>query len=397
MCLPGRDIITDGNYLNESGRISAYLVKRTQGLCCCFIGEYSNISTDFYSILLKTTHMKYTINLLRISCILILLAASAFNALAQGKTGFHIIKDLPVKSSGGWDYITVDGANKRIYTSHGNQVNILSTTTGDSLGYVPGTPGVHGIALVNYLNKGYISAGRANKVVIFDLNTFKVLGEVTAGTNPDAICYDPFGKKIYAFNGRSKDATVIDITTDKAVATIPLDAKPETGVSDGKGKIYVNAETTNEVVVINATTLKVETRYKIDGGDEPSGLDMDRATNRLFIGCGGNKTMVIMDATNGKNLAKFPIGGCDGLVFDPQLKIAYASNGEGTISAVREISADKFEFIENIVTEPSARTIGIDLITHKLYLPAAKTEPPVAPATRPKQIPGTFHVIEVGK
>jgi len=197
------------------------------------------------------------------------------------------------------------------------------------------------------------------------------------------------------------DATVIDVATDQVVATIPLGAKPETGVSDGKGKVFVNAETTNEVVVINATTLKVEGRYKIDGGEEPSGLDIDRKTNRLFIGCGGNKTMVVMDATNGKNLAKFPIGDCDGLVFDPELKMAYSSNGEGNISAVREVNAEKFEFIENITTEPSARTIGIDLITHKLYLPAAKTEPGVPTATnahpRPKQVPGTFHIIEVGK
>lgn len=344
--------------------------------------------------------MRNVKGLLALGYIYALMVINPFYSIAQEKTGFHVLKDIAIPSSGGWDYITVDGASKRIYTSHGNQVNILSTA-GDSLGYVPNTPGVHGIALVTSLNKGYISAGRANKVIIFDLTTFKVLGEVTAGTNPDAIFYEPFAKKIYAFNGRSMDATVIDVTTDKVVATIPLGAKPETGVSDGKGKVFVNAESTNEVVMINATSLKVEARYKIESGEEPSGLDIDRKTDRLFIGCGGNKTMVVMDATNGKNLAKFPIGGCDGLVFDPELKTAYASNGEGTISAVKEVSPDKFEFIENITTEPSARTIGIDLVTHKLYLPAAKTEPGVPTATnaypRPKQISGTFHIIEVGK
>lgn len=339
-------------------------------------------------------------NFKKLSAIAFILIASQYQANAQSKTGFHVIKDMHIASSGGWDYITVDGANKRIYTSHGNQVNVLSTT-GDSIGYIPNTPGVHGIALVTALNKGYISTGRANKVIVFDLKTFKVLSEIPAGTNPDAIFYDAFSKKVYAFNGRSKDATVIDVDKDIVVATIPLDAKPETGVSDGKGKIFVNAETTNEVAVINATTYKVEARYKIEAGEEPSGLDIDTKTNRLFIGCGGNKTMVIMDATNGKNLAKFAIGDCDGLVFDPILKMAYSSNGEGTISAVKEVSADKFEFVENITTEPSARTIGIDLLTHKLYLPAAKTEPVAAttanPKPRPKQVPGSFHIIEVGK
>jgi YVTN family beta-propeller protein len=236
---------------------------------------------------------------------------------------------------------------------------------------------------------------------VFDLKTNDTLKRIPAGTNPDAIFYDEYSKKVYAFNGRSKDATVIDVATDKVVATIPLGAKPETGVSDGKGKIFVNAETTNEIVMINANTYKVEARYKINEGEEPSGLDIDTKTNRLFIGCGGNKTMVVMDAANGKNLAKFPIGGCDGLVFDPELKLAYTSNGEGTISVVREVNANKFVFVETIQTEPGARTIGIDLLTHRLYLPTAKSVPVAAttenPRPRPKQIPGTFHVIEVGK
>jgi len=345
--------------------------------------------------------MKNLTGLVAVTCVLTLFGASFNRAAAQGKTGLHVIKTIPIHSTGGWDYVTVDGANKRIYTSHGNQVNVVSSVTGDSVGYIPNTPGVHGIALVNAMNKGYISAGRANKVIVFDLKTLAVLSEISAGTNPDAIFYEPFGKKIYAFNGRSMDATVIDAATDKVVATIPLGAKPETGVSDGKGKVFVNAETTNEVVVINAATLKVEARYKIEKGDEPSGLDIDRKTNRLFIACGGNKTMVVMDAANGKNLANFTIGDSDGLVFDPELKLAYASNGEGTISVVKEVNANKFDFVENITTEPSARSIGIDLVTHKLYLPAAKTEPGVPTATnakpRPRQIPGSFHIIEVGK
>jgi len=334
--------------------------------------------------------MKTSLNIFAITCLI------GCSTLSFGqKTGFHVIKDIPIGSAGGWDYITVDGANKRIYTSHGNQINILSTA-GDSLGYVPNAPGVHGVAIANAFNKGYISAGRANKAIVFDLKTFKVIGEVATGTNPDAIFYEPYSKKVYTCNGRSNDATVIDVATDQVVATIPLGAKPETAVSDGKGKVFVNAETTNEVVVINATTFKVEARYKIEGGEEPSGLDIDRKTGRLFIACGGNKTMVVMDCNTGKNLAKFPIGGSDGLVFDPELKMAYASNGEGTISAVKEVNADKFEFVETITTEPSARTIGIDVVTHRLYLPAAKTEAATG-GGRPKQIPNTFHIIEVGK
>jgi YVTN family beta-propeller protein len=335
----------------------------------------------------------------KITVVLLLSGVSlslSLRAFSQQKTGFRVLKKHKIASSGGWDYITVDGAAKRIYVSHGNQVNVLDAATGDSLSYIPKTPGVHGVAIVKSLGKGYISAGRANSVIIFDLKTFKVLAEVPVGQNPDAIFYDDYSKKIITCNGRSKDATILDPVTEKVVATVPLGDKPETAVSDGKGKIFVNGEGTNTVIVLNANTYKEITRYKIDGGDSPSGLDIDRKTNRLFIGCGDSKTMVIMNAANGKTVAKFPIGGTDGLVFDPQLKLAYASNGEGTVSVVRELSADKFEFVENIPTEPSARTIGIDLITHHLFLPAAETQPNPA-GGRPKQVPGTFHIIEVGK
>jgi len=337
-------------------------------------------------------------NLIRKTTVLILLFSAAIGStFAQQKTGFKVLADHPIPSNGGWDYITVDGAAKRIYVSHGNQVNVLSTTTGDSIGVIPKTLGVHGIAIAKEFGKGYISNGRANTVTVFDLKTLNTIAEVPVGTGPDAIFYDDFSKKIITCNARSKDATIFDPATDKVVGTVPLGDKPETAVSDGKGKIFVNGEGTSTVIVFDATTLKEITRYKIDGGESPSGLDIDRKTNRLFIGCGDTKTMVIMDASNGKTVGTAPIGGTDGVVFDPGLKMAYASNGEGTISAVREVSADKFEFVENIITEPSARTIGIDLTTHHLFLPAGKSEPAPAGGGRGRPIPGSFHVIEVGK
>jgi DNA-binding beta-propeller fold protein YncE len=328
--------------------------------------------------------------------------STPFLSQAQKSTGFKVLNDYKIPSVGGWDYIMVDGANKRVYVSHGSQVNVISTS-GDSIGYIPKTTGVHGIAVVPELNKGFTSNGRSNSITVFDLKTLATTGEIAlAAKNPDAIFYDDFSKKIITCNGGSKDLTFVDPVTEKVVATVPLGEKLETAVSNGKGKIFVNGEDNSTVHVVNATTFKEIATYKINGGSSPSGLGIDRETNRLFIACGDSKTMVIMDASNGKTVAKFPIGRSDGLVFDPELKIAYASNGEGTITAVRELSANKFEFIENITTEPGARTIGIDLVTHHLFLPTAKSEPAPAPTTdnprpRPKQIPGTFHVIEVGK
>jgi DNA-binding beta-propeller fold protein YncE len=340
-------------------------------------------------------------NLHKIQAVLIIILGAlitgiALPAIAQQTTGFKVLNDYKIPSPGGWDYITVDGANKRVYVSHGTQVNVISTT-GDSIGYIPHTTGVHGIALVQTLGKGFTSNGRSNSITVFDLKTLTATGEISlTAQNPDAIFYDDYSKKIITCNGGSKDLSFVDPATEKVVATVPLGEKLETAVSDGKGKIFVNGENTSAVIVVDATTFKEIARYKIDSGTSPSGLDIDRKTNRLFIACGGSKTMVIMDASDGRIVGTFPIGRTDGLVFDPALKIAYASNGEGTITAVRELSAEKFELIENITTEPSARTIGIDLVTHHLFLPAAKTEP-AADGGRPRAIPGTFHVIEVGR
>lgn len=345
-------------------------------------------------------------NPIKKSAVLLMLFSIAvsvpFGVWSQQTTGFKVLNDYKIASPGGWDYILVDGTNKRVYVSHGTQVNVISTT-GDSLGFIPKTTGVHGIAVVHDLNKGFTSNGRSNSVTVFDLKTLAATGEIAlTAKNPDAIFYDDFSKKVITCNGGSKDLSFVDPVTEKVVATVPLGEKLETAVSDGKGKIFVNGEDNSTVHVVDATTFKEITSYKIDGGTSPSGLDIDRQTNRLFIACGDSKTMVVMDASNGKTVGTFPIGRSDGLVFDPELKIAYASNGEGTITAVRELSADKFEFIENITTEPGARTIGIDLVTHHLFLPTAKFGPAPAPTTdnprpRPNQIPGTFHIIEVGK
>ena len=323
----------------------------------------------------------------------IIISFCATNTWSQ--TNYKVLKSHKISSSGWWDYITIDAIAKRMYVSHGNQVNVLSTTNGDSIGMVTTTLGVHGIVINNKLGKGYTSNGKSNSISIFNLKTLKVIKEVAVGQNPDAIFYDDFSKKIITCNGNSKDLSVFDPLTEKVIATVPLGDKPETAVSNGKGKIFVNGEETSTLFVIDAKAFKKIHSFKINGGTAPSGLDIDRNTNRLFIGCGDSKTMVIMNPDNGKTIAKFPIGSTDGVVFDQKLKLAFASNGEGTISVVKELSANKFKALKSISTEPSARTIAMDITTHHLFLPAAKTKPSTT-GGRPSMIPGTFHVIEVG-
>ncbi|MEP6947885.1 MAG: YncE family protein [Ginsengibacter sp.] len=316
-------------------------------------------------------------------------------ALAQDTYDYKVIKTFHIASAGGWDYIAVN--NGKLYVSHGTQVNILNELTGDSVGVIPNTTGVHGIAFDNELNKGFTSNGRSNNITVFDLTTNQVLLQIPAGENPDAILYEPFSKKIITCNGRSKDLSIIDPLSGKLIATVPVGAKPETAVTDGEGKLYVNLEDKNEIAEINLKTFAMENHWSILPGEGPTGLAFDTKTKRLFAGC--DKLLIVLDAANGKIVDKLTIGdGCDGVVFDNKNGMVFASNGEGNISAVKEKSANEFKVVQTIATKRGARTITIDEGSHTLFLPTADFEPldpNAAPGTRPKMVAGTFQVLVV--
>lgn len=320
----------------------------------------------------------------------------AVSYCSYAQTGFKITGTFKIASAGGWDYIAVQPNSNHLFVSHGTQVNILDKTTGDSLGVIPGTIGVHGIAFLPSLNKGYTSNGKLNNVFVFDLKTFAVKDSIATGQNPDAIFYDTYCKRIITCNGRSKDVSFIDPVTDKVTNTIAVGGKPETAVSNGKGKIFVNVEDKNEIVVIDAGSMQVTAHWLLTPGEAPTGLAIDIAANRLFAACGDNNYLVILNAGNGKIIDKLPIGGgCDGAAFDPEFKNIYTSNGDGTITIVHEDSKDVFTVAGTLATKKGARTIGLDEQTHKLYLPTAELEP--VAGGRPKMIPGTFQVLVVGK
>lgn len=317
---------------------------------------------------------------------------------ASSQTGrYKVSKIFHIASSGGWDYLAVNG--EKLYVSHGGQVNILDKSNGDSLGVIENTTGVHGIAFVPALNKGYTSNGRLNNVTIFDLKTGQVLGQISTGQNPDAIMYDTYSKRIITCNGRSNDLTVIDPLTGEVLTTVAVGGKPETAVSDDAGKLFVNIEDKNEIVEIDAKAFKVERRWSLAPAEGPTGLAIDKKTKRLFAGC--EKLLAVMNATNGKIVTTVPIGdGCDGVAFDEASKTIYTSNGEGTLTVISENAPDDFKVVENVTTKPRARTIALDTQTHKLYLPTAEFEPLAAGAAkteRPKMIPGTFQVLVVEK
>jgi YVTN family beta-propeller protein len=317
----------------------------------------------------------------------------------EAQTNFHIIKTFHIASPGGWDYIAVGPNNGRLYLSHGTQVNILDINTGDSIGVIENTTGVHGIAFDVSQNKGFTSNGRLNNVTVFDLKTNAVITQIPAGQNPDAIMYEPFTKKIITCNGRSQNLSFIDPVSNKLLDSIAVGGKPETAVSNNKGKLFVNIENKNEIVVVDLASMKVEAHWSITPAEEPTGLSIDNNTNRLFAGC-GNKLLAVVDATNGKLVTTLPIGdGCDGDAFDPATKNIFTSNGEGTISVYQEMTADNYVLIQTITSKRSARTIALDPRTHLIYLPAADLDKPdpAQPNARPRMIPGTFQVLVVGQ
>ena len=319
-----------------------------------------------------------------------LLLFIAFNSTNAQSAGIKLSKTFHIASPGGWDYLAVSGS--KLYVSHGTQVNILDKSSGDSISIIPNTAGVHGIAFDNAGGKGYTSNGRSNNVSVFSLATNAVTGEIATGENPDAIMYDGFSKKVVTCNGRSKDLSVIDPATQKTVATIAVGGKPETAVSNEAGKWFVNIEDKNEIVEIDASGMKVLHHWPLAPAEGPTGLAFDKKTNRLFAGC--DKLLVVMNAADGTITDKLAIGdGCDGVAFDDAKSYVYTSNGEGTMTVIKESSNGKCSVLENITTNRAARTIALDPATHAIYLPTADFEPLAAGERRPKMIPGSFQVL----
>jgi YVTN family beta-propeller protein len=318
---------------------------------------------------------------------------STMFCIAQKTHEYSVVKTFHIASSGGWDYLIAH--DKKLYVSHGTQVNILDENKGDSVSFIPNTTGVHGIAFNDALNKGYTSNGRLNNVTVFDLTTNKVTGQIATGENPDAILYEPFSKTIITCNGRSNNLSVIDPVKEQVIATIPVGGKPETAVSDEKGKLFVNIEDKNEIVEVDLTGFAVKSHWSLAGAEGPTGLAIDKSTKRLFAGC--DKKLVVLNADNGKVVTTVPIGdGCDGVAFNNAAKTIYTSNGEGTMSVIQEGANDKFSLLGNYKTKRGARTIAINEQTNTIYLPTADFDPVAKSANgRPMIIPGSFQVLVV--
>jgi YVTN family beta-propeller protein len=311
--------------------------------------------------------------------------------------GYRVTKTLAIGGDDGWDYVGIDSSARRVYVSHGTHVVVLDADSGKVVGDIPDTQGVHGIAIAADEGRGFTSNGRANTVTVFDLKTLKTVTTVKAGTNPDAIVYDPATKRVFTMNGRSQDTTAINVADNTVAGTLALGGKPEFAVADGKGNIYVNIEDKSELVHFDSKTLKILNRWPMAPCQEPSGLAADWKSRRLFAGC-DNKLMAVISADDGKVVATVPIGdGVDANAFDPELNLAFASTGDGNLTIAHEDGPDKYTTVATVPTKKSARTMGLDVKAHQIFLPAADFDPPAPGERRGKMKPGSFVVLVVSR
>jgi len=346
----------------------------------------------------KTMRKHLTLlGLTALSAVLFCAAVFSHAAAKPGASGYHVIKTVPVPGDEGWDYVYVDSDARRVYISHGSHTVVMNADTYAIEGDIPDTQGVHGIAVASGLGRGFVSDGRANAVTIFDLKTLKTIGTVKTDANPDAIVYDPASKRVFTFNGRGKNSTAINAADGSVAGTIPLGGKPEFAVADGKGSVYVNGEDTSELIHLDSQNLKELHRWPLAPCKSPSGLAGDLKSRRLMAVC-DDKVSSIIDADSGKVVANPAIcEGPDAAAFDPSSNYFFASCGDGNLTVIHEDSPDKYTVVENVPTKRTARTLGLDLKTHKIFLPSAEFDPPAPGERRGKMKPGSFAIIVVGK
>jgi hypothetical protein len=338
-----------------------------------------------------------------IAAILCVAAFSHAATPAPAGSGYHVIKTVAVGGDGGWDYVYVDSDARRVYVSRGTHTMVIDADTYAVVGDIPETQGVHGIAIASDLGRGFTSNGGSNDVTIFDLKTLKAIGNVKTDINPDAILYEPVTKRVFTFNGGrrniagGKNSTAINAADGTVLGNIDLRGKPEFAAADGKGSVYVNNEDSSELHHIDAATLKELHHWPLAPCKSPSGLAMDVKNRRTFSVC-DEKVMAVMNVDTGKVVATPTIcEGPDAAGFDPSSGYVFASCGDGNLTVIHEDSPDKYTVVENVPTKKSARTMGLDLKTHNIFLPAADFDPPAAGERRGKMKPGSFVLLVVGK
>lgn len=326
---------------------------------------------------------------------LITLIAIAVAVPTFGQGSYRITHTYNLGGDGSWDYVVPDPPNHRVFVARQTRVMVIDTDKGTLIGEVTGINGAHGTAIAESAGRGFATSGNDQSVVMFDLKTFKPLGRIPAAEDADAIVYDTPSNRVFTLNGDAHSSTVIDPKAGTVITNIPLGGKPEYGASAGDGNVYANLTDTNEVVEIDAKTAKVARRWSTAPCKQPVSMAIDTAHHRLFSGCRSG-VMAVSDYQAGKIVTTLPIGtGVDGAGFDPSTGDAFASNADGTLTVIHQDSPDQYHVAQTLETPQGSRNMGLDPVTHRIYLASGKFGPPPAQGKRGPVLSGSFALLVV--
>ena len=334
-----------------------------------------------------------------IGCLLIAASATLF---ARGHDGgeYTVHAKYELGGPGRWDLLAVDPNRHRVFLSRSDRVDVVDATSGKLVGSIAGTDGVHGIAIAPKLGRGFATSGKSNSVTEFDLEHLARIRDISvSGKSPDAVLFEPSTNRLFSFNAQSDNVSVIDPKAGAEIAVIAFDGNPELAVEDGHGHVFVNIEDKAQLVAIDARSLKVTSTWTLEGCESPTGLAIDSKSARLFSTC-QNRRMIVTDARSGRQVAQLPIGeGPDGAAFDPSTREAFSADGKsGTLTVVHEDDPDHFRVVQSVATQPGARTVALDPVAHRLYLPTAQFGPrPAEPDKRPELVPDSFTLLVVSR
>src|ERR1035437_7195201 len=332
-----------------------------------------------------------------------LIFATALSLFAQGP--YKVLKTAKVGGAGGFDYVYADSAGRHLYIPRtgnpGARITVFNLDTLEAVGEIPETS-ARGAAVDPKSNHGFVTS---KPVVMFDSKTLAVIKKIDVEGGPDGILFDPFNERTYIWSHSAPNATVINSKDGSIVGTIDLGGAPEQAVTDGKGHIYVDIEDKDNVAVIDAKTMTVTGHYDLAGkGGTCAGLAMDVKNQILFVACRKPQTMVIMSAKDGKIIDTLPLGaGTDGAVFNPNTMEAFSSQGDGTLTVIKENSPTSFVVEQTVTTPVRAKTLTLDSKTNQIllitaeYTPPPATPPPGGRGGRGQMVPDTFSIVVVGK
>jgi hypothetical protein len=330
-------------------------------------------------------------------------AMTPFSGLAQEAGPYKVLQTAKVGGEGGFDYVYADDAARKLYVPRlgpAGQINVFDLDTLKPAGVIANAS-AHGVAVDAKSQHGF---GSSKPVVMFDAKTLATIKTIEVQGGPDGILGDPFNGRVYVLSHSAPNATVIDAKDGSVLGTIDLGGAPEQGVSDGKGHLYIDLEDKGSIAVVDAKTMKVTATYDLQGkGGTCAGLAMDVKNNILFAACRNPQTMVILNAGDGKILETLPIGGgSDGAVFNPSTMEAFSSQGDGTLTIVKENSPTSFVVEQTLQTQPRAKTLTLDRKTNRLLLITAEFTPAPAPPPggrpgRGQMVPDSFSILVVGK